>query len=106
MKKVKLILCTLFISMIALTAFVPKLIPTGSIKGTVIPADGALNAYAIMGTDTAAVNVISGSFELKNLRPGTYVVLIKTTAPFKPVVKPNIVVRDGEINDLGEIKLQ
>ncbi|MFT3705888.1 MAG: carboxypeptidase regulatory-like domain-containing protein [Agriterribacter sp.] len=103
MKKARLTLAALGIVASGLFAF--NVITNGSIKGTVSPADSAVRAWAITGTDTLRADVSSGAFEISNAKPGTYQVIIEAKAPFKNAAKDGVEVKDGSATDIGEIKI-
>lgn len=103
MKKTRLTLAALGIVTAGLFAF--NVITNGSVKGTVSPADAAVRAWAISGTDTLKADVSSGAFEISNAKPGTYQVIIEAKAPFKNAAKEGVEVKDGSATDIGEVKL-
>lgn len=78
---------------------------TGGIKGTITPADGAVRAWAINATDTVRAEVSGSSFEIKDVKPGTYQVIIEAKAPYKNIAKDGVSVTDGQTADAGEFKL-
>lgn len=104
MKKVKLGLATLAIATAGLFAF--KGFQNGSIKGTVSPADGATQAWALSASDTLKVAIDKGAYEITDAKPGTYRVIIEAKPPYKNAAKDGVVVKDGEATDVGEIKLE
>ena len=104
MRSVRTALAVLGIGVFGLFAFAQ--VQTTSIKGTVTPADGAISAAAISGTDTLRSVITNGSFEIANLTPGTYSVLIEASAPYQNKVKDTVVVNEGESTDVGEIALE
>ena len=59
----------------------------GSIKGKVIPADGASQVWAISNTDTLKAAISQGNFEITRAKAGTYKVYIDAIDPYKDVVK-------------------
>ena len=77
----------------------------GSIKGKVIPADGASQVWAMSGTDTLKAAISQGNFEITNAKAGTYKVYIDAIDPYKDVVKEGVQLSDGGMVDLGEIQL-
>jgi len=103
MKTVKTGLLALCIATAGLFAFKTKL--EGSIKGTIVPADGATKAWALSTTDTLKAAIAAGSFEIRNARPGTYRIIIEAKPPYRNTAKDNVVVADGEVTNVGEIKL-
>lgn len=78
----------------------------GSIKGRIIPADGAAQVWATSATDTLRGAIAQGAFELVNAKAGTYKLIIDANEPYKDVVRDGIQVADGSATDLGEIQLE
>jgi hypothetical protein len=104
MKKTKLGLIALALSIGILMSF--DNMPTSTIKGTVSPADKALRAWAISFDDTLTVDVENGVFEIRDVKPGTYAVIIEAQEPFANVRKRDVEVsRGGQVTDMGEIAL-
>lgn len=89
---------------IALFAF--SKIETGSITGKVTPADAAAKVWAISGTDTLKASVDGGTFNITNVKPGTYKLIVEAMPPYKNMAKEGVTVNDGQSTDVGEIKLQ
>jgi hypothetical protein len=80
---------------------------TGAIKGKVTPANKAIMAWAISPTDTFNAKVKDGTFEFKDVKTGTYSIIIEAEAPFASTRKKDVVVAvDDPVTDVGEIKLQ
>ncbi len=105
MKNIKLALVALGISSGALFSF--NAMQTNSIKGTVTPADKALRAWAVSPTDTLKADVQNGTFEIKDVKAGTYSVIIEAQEPFANTRKKDVVVDAQQATtDVGEIKLQ
>lgn len=105
MKTMKLSLAMLgMVAVFGLFAF--NVMVGGSIKGTVSPAEGGVRAWAFAGTDTLKAQVTGGVFEIADAKPGTYTVIIQAAKPYKNTVKEGVQVKDGEITDLGEIKME
>jgi hypothetical protein len=103
MKKFKTGLAIFTIAIAGLFAFTH--IDTGSIKGTIAPADGATKVWALSTTDTLQATIQSGNFEIINARAGTYRIIVEAKPPYKNTAKDNVAVRDGSPTDIGEIKL-
>jgi hypothetical protein len=78
----------------------------GSIRGTVLPADGAVRAWAESSTDTLRAPIINGSYEITDAKPGTYKIIIEAKPPYRNIAKDGIMVNDGQASDAGEIKLE
>ena len=104
MKKARLIFAALAISGATLFSF--KAFEGGAVKGTVTPADKAVRAWAISETDTVRADVQNGTFEIKDVKPGNYNVIIEAQEPFANTRKKDVVVTEGQTTDVGEIQLQ
>jgi hypothetical protein len=103
MKKVRLSLVAMGIAATSLFAF-SKFEP-GSIKGTVSPAEFAAKVWAISSTDTFQAKIDKGVFEIKDLAPGNYKIIIEATTPYKSIGKEGVPVADGKPTDVGQIQL-
>jgi hypothetical protein len=91
------------IAIVALLAF--TILQGGSIKGKIIPADGASQVWAISSADTLKAAISQGNFEITRAKAGTYKVYIDAIDPYKDVVRDGVQVNDGGTVDLGEIQL-
>ena len=78
----------------------------GSIKGTVSPSAAAISAYVVSGMDTMRTNIQNGAFEIGQVKPGTYKLVIEAIAPYKNFEKEGVVVNEKKATDVGEITLQ
>lgn len=103
MKNTKLALLTLSIAVTGFFSFMN--IEGGAIKGTVTPSDGASTAWAVSATDTLKDAIENGAFEITGVKAGTYTVIIEAKASGKNTTKEGVVVTDGNVTDVGEIKL-
>jgi hypothetical protein len=88
-------------ALFAFTAF-----KNGSIKGTVSPSAAATSAYVVSGMDTMRTNIRNGAFEIDQVKPGTYKLVIEAVAPYKNFEKEGVVVNEKKVTDVGEITLQ
>ena len=79
---------------------------SGSIKGTVSPADGGVRAWAESVTDTLRAPIVNGTYEIPDVKPGAYKIIIEAKPPYRNVAKDGIMVNDGQAADVGEIKLE
>lgn len=102
MKSVKLSLAALGIGALSLFAF--KNAGTASIKGTVTPPEAATKVWIMSNADTVSVDVAQGKFEVKDLKAGTYSLVVEAKAPYKSIGKEGITISDSPV-DVGEIKL-
>jgi len=104
MKNARISLMAIAIAAAGLFAF--SEVKTGSIKGMVNPADGAIRAWALSSTDTVRADVNKGTFTITDCKPGTYRVIIEAKPPYKNQAKDGVTVTDGQATDVGEIKLE
>jgi hypothetical protein len=105
MKNIKLALVALAVSSGALFSF--NALQTNTIKGTVTPADKAVRAWAVSPTDTLKAEVQNGTFEIKDVKAGTYSVIIEAVEPYANTRKKDVVVEaEKPTTDIGEIQLQ
>lgn len=82
------------------------IVPNGTIRGTVNPAEATGQVWAISGADTVKTELSNGTFVLANVKSGTYRVVVDAADPYKDAVKEGVAVQDGQTSDLGEIKLE
>ena len=104
MKKSGLGLLTTAAAAFGLMAFTA--VETGSIKGTISPANAANQVWAISGTDTLKVTPDSTSFSFDQVEAGAYTVIVDAKEPFKDKTVENVTVKAGETADVGEVKLE
>jgi len=78
----------------------------GSISGTVSPSAAATSAYVVSGMDTMRTNIQNGAFEIREVKPGTYKLVVEAIAPYKNFEKEGVVVKEKKATDVGEITLQ
>jgi hypothetical protein len=103
MKNTKLGLLALGIAVTGFFSFIA--LEGGTIKGTVAPAEAGATAWAVSGTDTLKDVIENGVFEIPGAKAGTYTVIIEAKAPNKNAIKEGVVVSDGKVTEVGEIKL-
>lgn len=94
------------IALVAAGLFAFSSLSSGSIRGTVSPADGAVRAWAESSMDTLKAPVVSGAYEITGLKPGTYNIIIEATPPYRNAARNGVTVNDGQVTDAGEIKLE
>lgn len=103
MKKIIFIAAVVVFAAVGLLAF--RGTYAGSIKGIIVPTDGASAAWALSNTDTFKANVVQGNFEIVGVKPGTYRVVIDAVAPYKSTYKENVQVAEGMSADAGTFLL-
>lgn len=105
MKNIRVALAALAITSASLFSF--NAFQTSTIKGSVTPADKAVRAWAVSPTDTLNAEITNGAFEIKDVKSGTYSVIIEAQEPFANTRKKDVVVSaDSAVTNVGEIKLQ
>jgi hypothetical protein len=102
--RVTLKLAALYIAAAGILAFYT--VAVGSIKGTVAPAEGGVRAWAESATDTMKASIINGAYEITDVKPGTYKLVIEARPPYKNTARDGIAVVDGQSTDAGEIRLE
>ncbi|ULQ51636.1 carboxypeptidase regulatory-like domain-containing protein [Flavihumibacter fluvii] len=104
MKQMKLSLMALGIATAGFFAFTS--IDTGSIKGKVSPAEGAVQAWAMSATDTLKAPIDNGMYEIPGAKAGIYKLVIEAKPPFKNAAKEGISVAEGQATEVAEIILE
>lgn len=104
MKQIKLSLLAVGLATVGFFAFTPD--DAGSIKGTVSPADAAVQAWAISSTDTLKAPIAKGMYEIAGAKPGNYKLIIEAKAPYKNAAKEGVSVADGQATEVPEIMLE
>jgi hypothetical protein len=103
MKKSLLTFIIVCLAVISLHAF--RTLQTSGIKGMIRPADATVTyVWAISGNDSIKVQPVKGEFAL-GVKAGNYKVIVDAVEPYKDAIIENVVVRDGTITDVGEIRL-
>lgn len=74
------------------------------IKGTIDPPEGAKRIWAVSGKDTVSIIPTPGSF-IMDVKPGNWKMVIEAVLPYKNVERDGVLVIDGELTDVGLIKL-
>lgn len=91
---------------LVLSLFAFTFIKTGNIQGKVSPAEGASQVLAVLGADTLRTVVDNGNFAFRNVKTGTYTIVVKANAPYNDVSVKNVAVIDSVTTNVGVIKLQ
>ena len=90
-------------SVVIISAFVGK--DRSGIQGTIDPPEGARRIWAVSGKDTVAMIPSPGSF-LMDVKPGTWKLVVEAVLPYKNAERGSILVVDGQMTDIGLIKLE
>ena len=105
MKNTRLALIVLIAIFITICSFF-KHPASGSVKGTVNPADGGIRASVISATDTfKSIINNEGVFVITNVKMGSYNLIIEAKPPYKNAVREGVLVTEDGTTDVGEIKL-
>jgi len=78
----------------------------GTVRGNIIPIEGALHAFLFSKKDTISATITSGTFQFSNVVAGNYNLLVEAVPPYRNAVREGIRVADGEFTDAGQIELQ
>jgi hypothetical protein len=79
----------------------------GTVTGYVNPPEAALRAWIFSGTDTLTATVeTSGHFQMAQVKPGNYHLLVEAKPPYRNSVREGIRVADGVPTDVGTIEMQ
>jgi hypothetical protein len=76
-----------------------------AITGRVNPTDGAELVWLMGEKDSLKTGVSDGQFYF-DVKPGAYKLMVQSRPPYKDVVLDNLVVRQEETLDVGEIILK
>ena len=74
------------------------------IQGTIDPPEGAKRIWAVNGKDTVSIIPAPGSF-IMDVKPGSWKLVVEAVLPYKNVERESILVTDGQLTDIGLIKL-
>ena len=74
------------------------------IQGTIDPPEGAKRIWAVSGKDTVSIIPPPGSF-IMDVKPGSWKLVVEAALPYKNVERESILVTDGQLTDIGLIKL-
>src|SRR4026208_1159068 len=74
------------------------------IQGTIDPPEGARRIWAVSGKDTVSIIPSPGSF-IMDVKPGSWKLVVEAVLPYKNAERESILVTDGQLTDIGLIKL-
>jgi hypothetical protein len=77
---------------------------SSSITGRVSPVDAAESVWAISGSDSVRGVPSAGAFTL-SVKAGTYKVVVDAKDPYKDILLENVMVKDDEPANVGELVL-
>lgn len=79
----------------------------GTVTGYVNPPEAAMRAWIFSNTDTLTASVEnSGHFQVGQVKPGNYRLLVEAKPPYRNSVREGIRVADGAPTDVGTIEMQ
>ena len=90
------------ISILLISSFASK--DRSGIQGTIDPPEGAKRIWAVSGKDTVSIIPPPGSF-IMDVKPGNWKLVVEAVLPYKNAERDGILVTDGQIIDVGMIKL-
>jgi hypothetical protein len=90
------------ISVVLITSFASM--DRSGIQGTIDPPEGAKRIWAVSGKDTVSIIPAPGSF-IMDVKPGSWKLVVEAVLPYKNAERESILVIDGQITDVGLIKL-
>ena len=91
----------IIISVLLISSFAKE---RSGIQGTIDPPEGAKRIWAVSGKDTVSIIPPPGSF-IMDVKPGSWKLVVEAVLPYKNVERESILVIDGQITDIGLIKL-
>jgi hypothetical protein len=100
----KFIVILSFVGIVLLLAFTKTW--NSPVKGAVNPSNAAIRAWVFSGNDTLNSPVDQGNFQINNVKPGTYVLVVEGRPPYRNTARDGIVVVDGQPTDVGTIEMQ
>jgi len=103
MKRTILTLTAVCITIVILHSF--RYMQASGIKGTIVPASAASVIWAIKEKDTLKTALNNGTFTLP-ASPGNWKLIVDAKEPYKDAVMEKVVVTEGQVTDVGEIKLE
>ena len=90
------------ISIVLISAFGKE--DRSGIQGTIDPPEGARRIWAVSGKDSVSIIPPPGSF-IMDVKPGSWKLVVEAALPYKNVERDAILVIDGQLTDVGLIKL-
>ena len=91
----------IMISVVLISSFAKD---RSGIQGTIDPPEGARRIWAVSGKDTVSIIPSPGSF-MMDVKPGSWKLVVEAVLPYKNAERESILVTDGQITDIGLIKL-
>ena len=91
------------LTVVLVSAFVGK--DRSGIQGSIDPPEGAKRIWAVSGKDTVAIIPPPGTFIL-DVKPGSWKLVIEAALPYKNAERDAILVTEGQLTDVGLIKLE
>ena len=96
---------TMMVLTVLVMAGIAFLNPKTAIVGRVNPTDGAETVWLMGERDSLKTGVSDGQFYF-DVKPGAYKLMVQARPPYKDVTLDNLVVKQEEILDVGEIILK
>ncbi|HEX6193792.1 MAG TPA: hypothetical protein VFZ42_15565 [Chitinophagaceae bacterium] len=96
---------TFFVLAVLVMTGIAFFTPKTAIVGKVNPADGAETVWLMGERDSLKTGVSDGQFFFE-VKPGAYKLMVQARPPYKDAVLDNLVVKQEETLDVGEIILK
>ncbi|HJS53891.1 MAG TPA: hypothetical protein VJ765_05085 [Chitinophagaceae bacterium] len=100
----KNIIVTIFSILVAIGFYSFTSTDRSGIQGTIDPPEGARRIWAVSGRDTVSIIPAPGSFII-DVKPGSWKLVVEAVLPYKNAERESILVTEGQITDIGLIKL-
>lgn len=91
----------IMISVVLISSFAKE---RSGIQGTIDPPEGARRIWAVSGKDSVSIIPSPGSF-IMDVKAGSWKLVVEAVLPYKNAERESILVTDGQITDIGLIKL-
>lgn len=90
------------IAVLLISSFVSN--SRSGIQGTIDPPEGAKRIWAVSGKDSVSIIPAPGSF-IMDVKPGSWKLVVEAVLPYKNVEREAILVVEGQLTDVGLIRL-
>ena len=92
----------IIISVVLISSFASN--DRSGIQGTIDPPEGAKRIWAVSGKDSVSIIPAPGSF-IMDVKPGSWKLVVEAVLPYKNVERDAVLVIEGQLTDVGLIKL-
>lgn len=78
---------------------------TSPVKGTISPSNAGIRAWLFSRTDTLSGSIAQGAFQIDQVKPGNYRLMIEAAPPFRNLIVDGVVVVEGQPTDVGVLTM-